>query len=194
MVSRAQRRAPAAVLKSLLDDRDVSGRFWDDVIEYRNLEEEDEGGESEFVRTGFYLGVGGTAAFPNDWNSEFDDHFNKEASDLANANAQEALDAIPPPPPLPADEIIPLSVMVNGAELEDAQFGVNGVIGYRAGPLVAFEVEGEWLLSCSTSGVACYGEVAECALCYETHTCDELVAGACNQRDDGGTLCLVGES
>lgn len=109
--------------------------------------EEDEGGESEFVRTGFYLGVGGTAAFPDKWNSEFDDHFNKEASDLANANAQEALDSIPPPPPLPADEIIPLSVMVNGAELEDAQFGVNGVIGYRAGPLVAFEVEGEWLLS-----------------------------------------------
>jgi len=34
--------APAAVLKSLVDDRDVPRRFWDDVIEYRNLEEENE--------------------------------------------------------------------------------------------------------------------------------------------------------
>jgi len=32
--------APAAVLKGLFDDRDVSMSFWDDVIEYRNLEEE----------------------------------------------------------------------------------------------------------------------------------------------------------
>jgi len=28
------------VLKSLFDDRDISSRFWDEVIEYRNLEEE----------------------------------------------------------------------------------------------------------------------------------------------------------
>jgi len=34
--------APPAVLKSLIDDRDVSSRFWDDVIEYRNLEQEDD--------------------------------------------------------------------------------------------------------------------------------------------------------
>ncbi len=34
--------APAAVLHGLFDDRDIRGRFWDDVIEYRNLEEEDE--------------------------------------------------------------------------------------------------------------------------------------------------------
>lgn len=32
--------APPAVLKSLIDDRDVPLRFWDEVIEYRNLEEE----------------------------------------------------------------------------------------------------------------------------------------------------------
>jgi hypothetical protein len=32
--------APAAVLKSLVDDRTVPYRFWDEVIEYRNLEEE----------------------------------------------------------------------------------------------------------------------------------------------------------
>ncbi|MCK6448946.1 MAG: type II secretion system protein GspK [Planctomycetes bacterium] len=38
--------APAAVLKSLIDDRDIPGRFWDKVIEYRNLEEEPEDGES----------------------------------------------------------------------------------------------------------------------------------------------------
>lgn len=34
--------APAAVLKCLFEDRDVPLRFWDDVVEYRNLEEEDE--------------------------------------------------------------------------------------------------------------------------------------------------------
>jgi hypothetical protein len=32
--------APPAVLKSLFDDREVTPRFWDKVIEYRNLEEE----------------------------------------------------------------------------------------------------------------------------------------------------------
>ncbi len=37
--------APAAVLKSLFDSRDLEPRVWDNVIEYRNLEEEQE--ESE---------------------------------------------------------------------------------------------------------------------------------------------------
>ena len=32
--------APAAVLKGLFDDREISSSFWDDVIEYRNLREE----------------------------------------------------------------------------------------------------------------------------------------------------------
>jgi len=32
--------APPAVLKSLFDDRDIPSRFWDEVIEYRNMEEE----------------------------------------------------------------------------------------------------------------------------------------------------------
>ena len=32
--------ASSAVLHALVDDRDVPGRFWDEVIEYRNLEEE----------------------------------------------------------------------------------------------------------------------------------------------------------
>ncbi len=39
--------APAAVLKALFDDRDLSPRFWDDVIEYRNLEEEEEDGAED---------------------------------------------------------------------------------------------------------------------------------------------------
>jgi len=103
--------------------------------------------ESEFVRTGFYLGAGGTAAFGENWNSDFDGSFDEEASDLANENAQDALDSIPPA----SDKIIPLSVTVNGADLEGAQFGVNGVVGYRAGALVAFELEGEWLLSTDES-------------------------------------------
>ncbi|MCC6408335.1 MAG: general secretion pathway protein GspK [Planctomycetes bacterium] len=34
--------APPALLKSLIDDRDIPSRFWDKVIEYRNLEEEPE--------------------------------------------------------------------------------------------------------------------------------------------------------
>ncbi|MCH2105151.1 MAG: type II secretion system protein GspK [Planctomycetes bacterium] len=32
--------APPAVLKGIFDDRDISSRFWDEVIEYRNTEEE----------------------------------------------------------------------------------------------------------------------------------------------------------
>ncbi|MFT7667445.1 MAG: hypothetical protein ACI8X5_000124 [Planctomycetota bacterium] len=37
--------APKAVLAGLFDDRDVQIRFWDDVVDYRNLDEED--GEDE---------------------------------------------------------------------------------------------------------------------------------------------------
>ncbi len=37
--------APPVVLKSLVDSRDVDGRQWDNVIEYRNLEEEQKEGE-----------------------------------------------------------------------------------------------------------------------------------------------------
>jgi hypothetical protein len=33
--------APPAVLKALLEDRDVPYRFWDDVIEYRNTDDEE---------------------------------------------------------------------------------------------------------------------------------------------------------
>ncbi|MBK8178292.1 MAG: hypothetical protein IPK67_05230 [Planctomycetes bacterium] len=38
--------APPCVLKALVDDRDVSGRWWDAVIEYRNLEEKKEDDEA----------------------------------------------------------------------------------------------------------------------------------------------------
>jgi type II secretory pathway pseudopilin PulG len=37
--------APAAVLKALVDTRDVPYRFWDEVLEYRNLEEKPKDGE-----------------------------------------------------------------------------------------------------------------------------------------------------
>jgi opacity protein-like surface antigen len=104
-------------------------------------EDEDEG--SKYTRSGFYLGAGGVAGFPHNWNSDFDGHLNDEASDLANANAQHALD----PSVTPEETIVPLSVTVNGAELEDTMFGINGVLGYRAGALVAFEVEGEWIIT-----------------------------------------------
>jgi hypothetical protein len=36
--------APAAVLKALFDDRELHPAFWDKVVEYRNLEEEEEEG------------------------------------------------------------------------------------------------------------------------------------------------------
>lgn len=39
--------APLAVLAGLFDDRDVRLRFWDDVLEYRNLDEEEEDGEEQ---------------------------------------------------------------------------------------------------------------------------------------------------
>ena len=38
--------APVAVLKSLFDDRDLPPRFWDRLVEYRNLEEEKPEGEA----------------------------------------------------------------------------------------------------------------------------------------------------
>ena len=37
--------SPVAVLKALVDDREVNSRFWDAVVEYRNLEKKEEEGE-----------------------------------------------------------------------------------------------------------------------------------------------------
>ena len=39
--------APAAVLKALMDERDVSSRYWDEVIKHRNLEKEPPPGEEK---------------------------------------------------------------------------------------------------------------------------------------------------
>lgn len=110
--------------------------------------EEEEPATSEYVRTGFYAGgVIATVAFPTSWSGDFDGSLNDKATDLANQNAQANLDAIDPP----GDEIIPLSITVDGAHLDDTQFGLNGVFGYRAGERVAFEVEGEWLVSSNST-------------------------------------------
>jgi hypothetical protein len=107
-------------------------------------EGEDEDETSEFVRTGFYLGVGGTAAFPSGWDDDYNNDLNDDFTDLANAAAQDNA---------PGSALIPLEVTVNGADLEDALFGVNGVIGYRLGELIALEVEGEWLISKNKSNL-----------------------------------------
>jgi hypothetical protein len=107
-------------------------------------EGEDEDETSEFVRTGFYLGVGGTAAFPANWDDDYNNDLNDDFTDLANAAAQDNA---------PGSALIPLEVTVDGADLEDALFGANGVIGYRLGEVVAFEVEGEWLISKNKSNL-----------------------------------------
>lgn len=49
-------------------------------------------------------------------------------------------------------------------------------------------------LACSNVGIHCFGAVAECAECIDTHTCEQLVEGACDTRPDGGELCLVKDS
>jgi opacity protein-like surface antigen len=103
-------------------------------------EEEDPVDPSDFSRTGFYIGAGGTAAFPDGWDSDLDNDLNEQSSELANERAANELSAI--------DEqakIIPLDITVDGADLEDAFLGLNGVIGYRVAEAVAFELEGEWL-------------------------------------------------
>jgi hypothetical protein len=115
--------------------------------------EDDESGESKFVHTGFYLGVGGTAGFPSNWSTDFGDDVNDTASVLANSNAQFALNQIPPP----GDLIIPVAIDIHDAEdFDAAMYGVNGVIGYRAGASVAFEAEVEWLLTSSESDFNVY--------------------------------------
>jgi hypothetical protein len=110
--------------------------------------EDEDSGESKYVHSGFYLGVGGTAAFPSNWSTDFGDRADNEASLLANGNAQFELDQIPPP----GDQIIPVAILPGDAKPDDTMFGVNGVIGYRVGPLVAFEAEVEWLLTSSKGG------------------------------------------
>ena len=49
-----------------------------------SAEEEDELDESGFARRGFYIGVGGSAGWPIDLNSDFDNDLNEELTDLAS--------------------------------------------------------------------------------------------------------------
>jgi hypothetical protein len=99
-------------------------------------------GASDFSRPGLYVGVGGTYALPTGWDKDFDNDPNSESSDRANATAQAALDALPPPRPA---EFVPLSVVVDGADLQEGFLGVDGLVGYRVADLLALEIEGEWL-------------------------------------------------
>ena len=92
---------------------------------------------SDFVRTGFYLGAGGTAGFPQNWDNDFDNDLNEPATEQENQSAQDALDLINATRPRRDRlSLVPNSVMVTGTDLEDVLMGVNGVIGYRAGPRV----------------------------------------------------------
>jgi opacity protein-like surface antigen len=101
-----------------------------------------------YARRGFYVGIGGTAAFPRTWNSGFDDDLNEDVSEISNANAN--INRATIPTQLPLEE---LSVRVNGADLEDALLGVNGLIGYRVGEKVALEIEAEWLIDSNDSNI-----------------------------------------
>jgi len=50
-------------------------------------------------------------------------------------------------------------------------------------------------LACSSVGTNCFDfagdPVATCAECIDAHSCEELVAGACDNLADGGELCLI---
>ena len=109
-------------------------------------EREGQADTSDFARPGFYVGVSGTYAFPDGWNSDLNNDLNEEASELANQRATDELAVIDP-----SAVIIPLDVRVDGADLEDGLWGINGVIGYRYAEMVAFEVEGEWLIDSNKS-------------------------------------------
>lgn len=100
-------------------------------------EEEIEPDGPVFARSGFYAGAGGTTAFPVGWDSDFDNDLNEDASAFANQTAESNFGS---------SNIVPLELTVDDADLEDALLGVNGVIGYRVGERVAFEIEGEWLV------------------------------------------------
>ena len=107
---------------------------------------EEEEGQVEgpvYARPGFYVGAGGTSGFPVGWDSDADNDLNEEATDLANESATNNLGA----------RIVLLDIVVDGADLEDVLLGVNGVVGYRAGERVAFEVEAEWLIDSNKSNL-----------------------------------------
>jgi hypothetical protein len=125
-----------AVLATLLLATSASGEAEEGKVE-----------ELTYARPGFYAGVGGTAGFPMGWDSDADNDLNADATDLANQNADQAN------PTNPKKQLAPLEIVVDGYGLEDTLLGLNGIIGYRAGQRVAFEVEGEWLVDSNKSNI-----------------------------------------
>ena len=57
--------------------------------------------------------------------------------------------------------------------------------------LACEELDRNFRLACSSVGTNCFEIVAECAECIDTHSCEELVQGACDKRPDGSELCLI---
>jgi hypothetical protein len=113
--------------------------------------EADEEGRDEgpvYARTGFYIGAGGTLGWGMGWDNDVDKGLSKAATDAANESATDNLAATNP-----GATITPLDITVRGADLEDVQVGMNGVIGYRAADSVAFEVEAEWLTDSNKSRI-----------------------------------------
>jgi opacity protein-like surface antigen len=110
----------------------------------------EQGEPSEFARTGPYLGIGGTFAFPTDWDTDLDNDMNEEATELANEAAMGSFDALPPATTA-GYNLVPLEIKVDGADFEDGLLGVNALVGYRVAENVAFELEGEWLTESSES-------------------------------------------
>ncbi len=104
---------------------------------------------SRFVQSGFYLGAGFALATPAKWNNDFNNDLNDDSTELANARASALRDALTGTQPA----LLPVTVSVNGADLEDDFFGVSGVIGYRITPALAVELEGEWLSGSNKSAL-----------------------------------------
>jgi opacity protein-like surface antigen len=131
----------------------------------QDYEEEEE--NFVYARPGFYLGVGGTVAWGAGWDSDIDRDLNGGVSSLANASA----DANFP------GAIVPLNLDVDGADLEDAMLGFNGVVGYRVAERLAFEIEGEWLTDSSKTDLDITGSTG-------THTAklDEIRVLTANLR------------
>jgi opacity protein-like surface antigen len=105
--------------------------------------QEGEGETSDYARTGFYVGAGGVVAVPQNWDRDFNDDLNEQGSNLANQNAQAALNIAV----LPAlnQSIQESMVTIDGADLEATLVGATAVMGYRIGERLAFELEGEFL-------------------------------------------------
>lgn len=111
-------------------------------------EQQEQADETGFARPGFYVAFGGTYAAPLGWDTDVDNDLNEDASDLANEIAGANLNDIDP-----SLRLVPLEVKVDGADVEDGFWGVNGVVGYRVEERVAFEVEAEWLSGSNKSSL-----------------------------------------